>query len=181
MTHTKQFLILAGAIVLSCSSALHAADARDCRDIEDNAKRLACYDRLSTPSPVQVEEPRAQEAPAPVPEAVPKANSETPPAVAAPVAKERATPVLDDDVGSERLDRDEPEAVAVVGHVSSCGEGPRGKYHFYFDNGQVWQQRDNKAVRWSECDFDVSIEKDFFGYKMTPQGEQRSIRISRIK
>ena len=79
------------------------------------------------------------------------------------------------------MERRAEDMVIANGQVTSCGEDQRGRYRFYFDNGQIWQQNDNKRVRWQECDFAVTIEKDFFGYKLQPKGDSKSIRVTRIK
>jgi len=36
-------------------------------------------------------------------------------------------------------------------------------------------------IRWKECAFDVTITKDFFGYKMIRVGETRKVRVGRVK
>lgn len=175
--------IAAGIAVISLCRVAAAADAVDCRSIEDNAERLACYDRMSspptpTPTPPPPVAPAAQ---APAPQQV---QSPAPQPVAEPVASPAAGApvVLDDSIGKESVDDGkEKERTLISGHVSSCREDRSGKYRFYFDNGQIWLQKDNKRVPWRECDFDVTLEKDFFGYKMLPDGEDRTIRISRIK
>ena len=190
-TKNKDSFAGAGAVVVSivavslCSIAA-AADAVDCRSIEDNSERLACYDRLSAP-PVPPPPPAPQAAPqaapqeAPAPQQVPDQAAATPSA-AKPAAPPAAAVILDDSIGKERVTASEDkEKVLVAGHVSSCREDRSGKYRFYFDNGQIWLQKDNKRVPWKECDFDVTIEKDFFGYKMLEAGDGKAIRISRIK
>lgn len=163
--------------VFALASQGQAAEIRDCRSIEDNAERLACYDGLSsppspTPAPPEAAAKRVEISAEPV---------ETPTPTTESTAAEPA--VLDDSIGKERIaDRRGEEAdLIVTGHVTSCREDRSGKYRFYFENGQIWLQKDNKKISWRECDFDVTIEKDFFGYKMLPHGEKRTIRISRIQ
>ena len=51
----------------------------------------------------------------------------------------------------------------------------------FFSNGQVWKQSKNDRVHFRDCNFDVTITKDFFGYKMQQEGENRRIRIKRLK
>jgi hypothetical protein len=190
-TKNKDSFALPGAVVVSivalglCSIAA-AADAVDCRSIEDNSERLACYDRLSAPpvpppTPTPTPAPQAAPQAAPAPQQVPDQAAATPSATESAAAPAAAV-ILDDSIGKERVTASEDkEKVLVAGHVSSCREDRSGKFRFYFDNGQIWLQKDNKRVPWKECDFDVSIEKDFFGYKMRAAGDDRTIRISRIK
>ena len=192
--------------VFALSSQGLAAETRDCRSIENNAERLACYDNVNSssseapalPAAKQVEVPvvpvvtpaPAATSATPSPAAEPKATTPTPAAepkatTPTPASEPQATgpAVLDDSIGKERIaDRKgEEEDLMVTGHVTSCREDRSGKYRFYFDNGQIWLQKDNKHIPWRECDFDVTIEKDFFGYKLLPKGEKRTIRVSRIK
>ena len=152
-------------IVLPLLAVTLAQAAEDCRSIKDDTERLACWDKMmAPPSP-------ASAAPAAV---APAAAAE------APTAK--SPEILDDTIGSEIVKgKTDKEKLLVKGHVSGCHKEKRGKYRFYFDNGQIWQQKDDRKVPWRECDFDVTIEKDVFGYKMRPEGEKRSIRIARIK
>ena len=154
-------------IVLPLLAENPAQAAEDCRSIKDDAERLACWDKMMAP-------------PAPAPAAVAPAAAAAP-AAEAPAAK--SPEVLDDTIGIETVKGGETdkEELLVKGHVSSCREVKYEKYLFYFDNGQIWQQKDDRTVPWRECDFDVTIEKDLFGYKMLPEGEKRSIRIARIK
>ena len=73
----------------------------------------------------------------------------------------------------------EQEAALGAGHVNSCRLGNDGRWVFHFDGGQVWRQSSNAQYRFEECDFDVTITKDFFGYKMKMEG-RGSIRVRRV-
>ncbi len=123
--------------------------ANDCRSIDNDKERLACYDERDAKS--------------------------------AASAPERVVDI-DDTIGRETVDEAKSEQPAIVrGHVSRCRKTERHRYLFYFDNGQIWQQKDNVRLGWENCDFDVSIVRDFFGYKMQPDGEKRRVRISRVR
>ena len=69
----------------------------------------------------------------------------------------------------------------VRGKVTKCQQDVNDKWYFYFDNGQVWKQRSNSRLRFPDCDFWVTITEDTFGYKMTIEGEDKQIRIGRIR
>jgi hypothetical protein len=73
------------------------------------------------------------------------------------------------------------EEIEVAATVTQCGESADGRYVFYFSNGQVWKQSKDDRVSFRDCNFDVTITKDFFGYKMQQEGESRRIRIKRLK
>jgi hypothetical protein len=170
---TSASLILVTLTSLSFGAEKGSPDP-DCSSIEDDAARLACYDGSSVPPSPEAAPPTPVEIAVVLPavEKAPVTNS-------APVVEPET---LDDAVGRETVKgREGEDMVLVQGHVASCREDVAGKFRFYFDNGQIWQQRDNKPIRWKTCEFDVTIEKDFFGYKMLPDGEKRTIRISRIQ
>lgn len=172
-------LLLVGARV----AAQEPADFARCNAIDDATERLACYDTVSgrtmpSAEPAAAAEPKAAPAPAAVSE--PAATPE--PAAAAVDAK----PVTDltDEVGEEQLDRpDRPteEPTLVRGTVTDCKRDASDKYYFYFDNGQVWKQKNSARMQRRSCFFGVTIEKDFFGYKMRIDGEKSEIRISRVR
>jgi hypothetical protein len=91
---------------------------------------------------------------------------------------------LSDEIGRETVELkegEEREILSVRGHLVDCPRGRSSKLAFYFDNGQVWRQTDSKRLSWSECTFDVTITKDFFGYKMTRDDENRTVRIERVE
>jgi hypothetical protein len=162
--------VLAGAAAMFAVSTLALASdsetsaVSECSAIQDAAARLACYDELKPPHPAETSTPDHAD--------VPETNSR-------PVAEPKK---LDDEVGRESLDHKEADReVKVRGHVVQCRTNERGSYFFFFENGQMWQQKDSKRIAWKECDFEVTIDKDYFGYGMVKDGDDRRIRISRVK
>lgn len=130
-------------------------ELRRCSQIVESADRLSCYDALSRrgmPEPVE--------------------------ASAVPAAEKTL-----DDLGRETMPRSaaEAEKLEVRATVVRCEKDARKKYLFYFENGQVWRQASDKRVYFKDCNFDVTISKDFFGYKMQKDGDKGRIRISRVK
>ena len=198
-------LVTAGLIVAVAPLTLAVADTDDelaaCRSIEDDAERLACFDAVLSPghavtskppagetalSPGKAETPAAAPAPAmPEPTAAGEPAADPQPAAAGrlPAKPEPAErqPALTDEVGRESIEEKDKEELNVQGHVSRCVEGRSGKYVFYFENGQVWRQRGSANVNWKECDFDVRISKDMFGYYLTRDGQSRKVRIERVR
>jgi hypothetical protein len=153
-------------LIFSCLSAnaQEAGDLQKCAELEDAQARLGCYDAVS-------QRQRAAEPPAPA-AATPDPGDAPEPAQPAP---------LSDAVGEEQLDTREAKEGPVRGTLSDCRKGPTGKWYFYFDNGQVWEQRDNDRVHFSECNSEVTISKDFFGYKLEMPDSDNKIRIARVK
>jgi len=187
-SRSLQGFALSLAMFAGTQTAIAQESIEDCGSIGNDAERLACYDRVHSqpspaPAPVPVPVPESEPAPvAPVEAAAePVHEVDAPGSVQEPQPKVVA---LDDEVGSETLDRkgderdDEP---LIRGHVRSCKANKNSRFFFFFDNGQVWKQKDNTRIPWRDCDFDVTIEKDFFGYKMTPDGERRRVRIERVE
>ena len=126
-----------------------------CAAVDDATPRLACYDRLG-----------GHQKSAPV-----------------TVSEELAVPP--DELGAESLSRNDDkkaEPTAVVARVTKCAKGASNKkYVFYLEGGQVWKQVSDKRLYFKECDFNVTISKDFFGYKMQREGEKPKFRVSRIR
>jgi len=172
----KTGLVLAVAVMATSQS--YAQDARDferCAGLEDSVARLACYDEISNRQvPAEPAEPAEPEAPVAVAEPI-----ET---VEKPVAKEPQP--LTEEVGQEQLDRrgesrEEPETFA--GRVTNCRQDAAHKWYFFFGNGQVWKQKDSGSLRFSDCDFDATIRRDFFGYKMQVVGDDKEVRVARVR
>lgn len=150
-----------------------ANELQRCSSIEDTSARLACYDGLSGPQSV------APIAPSAAVDSLPVELS----AVEASGAEQSADePLADPSPETVRGDTDDKyETVTIQGTIKKCRQDANKKYYFYFENGQVWKQSDRKRLNFKECDFNVTITKDFFGSKMQQEGEDRRIRITRVK
>ena len=72
-----------------------------------------------------------------------------------------------------------PKTTEYRGVVTSCRQGHYGDWYFVFDNGQVWKEVNRRNRRFKECDFDVTIAKDSFGYKMRIESLDKTIRVKR--
>ena len=177
-----------------------------CARIENSAERMACYDTLG--KQVVAEETatqtntatKAQEAPETTEAAASVAttsNNVSPDKqvsadAAAGAATEdggtaavvaTASPALSSEIGGKQFENKDGEDIEPDrGRVVSCQLDVNDKYYFSFDNGQVWRQTDSKRYRLKdECQFVVTITKDFFGYKMQIDGEKAKIRIKRVR
>ena len=159
-------LTLGALLMVSCLSAnaQEAGELQKCAQLDDAQARLDCYDAVS-------QRQRAVEPPAPA-ALTPGPGDSPEPAQPAP---------LTDAVGEEQLGAKDEKEGPVRGTLNDCREGPTGKWYFYFDNGQVWEQRDNDRVNLGECNFEVTISKDFFGYKMELPDTGNKIRVGRVK
>ncbi|MDJ0710214.1 MAG: hypothetical protein QNJ14_07495 [Woeseiaceae bacterium] len=158
------------------------ADAlENCRALDDDAARLACYDAL-VPAAGPAEEATVAQVPTEIAAVPPAQNTtvttETPETAA-------ALPSVPADLGAESLPRNpdnaDKEKESFSATVTRCGESVDGRYLFYFDNGQVWKQSKDNRLHFRDCQFDVTITKDFFGYKMQQVGEKKRIRIRRMR
>ena len=165
---TEQFVrtFLLAAIVSSVPALSIAEDnIRDelesCRAVDEAAVRLSCYDRISGRQS-QTSEPAI----------------EGPTEVSVPVS---APP---ENLGAETLHHDDEEKVKVppvAARVNRCSKDVRDKYIFYLEGGQVWKQSGDKRLYFKNCDFGVSIRKDFFGYKMQLEDSKTKFRVSRVR
>ena len=191
MLRTGNAVIILGAIAMMAATEAEAQDSGGmarCAGIENAEARLACYDEAagrgaSTKSDSDAAEiallPAATRSePQPLTEAP---RNEPQPATVAPSSDPQP---LTGEVGEEQLSgksRPEREPDSFRGKVVECKQDASKKWYFYFDNGQVWKQRANARLSNRDCDFEVTITKDSFGYKMQIVGEGKKIRVGRIR
>jgi hypothetical protein len=163
-------------VVLMGHAYAAAPDLADCRTITNDAERLACFDELlSDASPAN----RSNESS--------NASEESPAIVdsdSSPTTK-TAPPPAPADLGAESLP-DKPgkgpkEEESFSATVTRCERMADRRYAFHFSNGQIWRQANNERLYLPDCSFDVTITKDFFGYKMQQVGEKKRIRIKRLR
>lgn len=187
-----QAVMLAVILSLTAAASSRADDSvsegmQGCVTIEAPTKRLACYDELARRTVPAKEAPKPPSAGLdPEPSPAPVAAQVLQQAVVAAPAPEPvpATVKTLDDLDAETMPksaREEEKDLTVRAKVTRCEKDARKKYYFVFDNGQVWKQSSDKRLTYRECAFEVTITKDFFGYKMQPDGEKGRIRIARVK
>ncbi|WP_428309778.1 hypothetical protein [Hydrocarboniphaga sp.] len=165
--YTGALLLALALAATSAAQAASTADLQRCRGIADDGARLACYDALL---------PAAAVAPAPPAAAV---------APAAPVAAAAVVHAADD-FGAESVKKSKTADKAedntlharIVGHIETSKKGTR----FKLDNGQVWQDVDDRERLLDVDDAAVTIERNFIGsYFMTLDGDSARIRVRRIQ
>ncbi len=131
----------------------------ECAAIEADMERLACFDALAAMDEV--------EPPAPP---------------AAPAAPAGPVPVTDE-VGRERVEGpSRPEAPVYTANVTRCEENRQsGQTYLFFENGQVWRQANYRRLRLRECQFEVELTEDSFGYSVYIPSHDRRFRVTRIR
>jgi hypothetical protein len=136
-------------------------ELRNCARTEDSAARVACYEELGK-RVLGEESIKTAEV-----------------AVVESVSSQPEPQRLPDDLGiANKEDKNAAEDESYRGHVRSCGQLSDDRWYFVFDNEQLWKQSSAGRYRFSECDFDVTITKDFFGYKMKIDGG-KTLRVKR--
>ena len=163
-------------MVLMGQAHAEAPDMADCRTIENDAERLACFDELLSDAPPARRSNESSGAGEESPADVDSAPSST--TTAAP-------PPAPADLGAELLpgnqDEGKKEEESFSATVTRCERMADRRYAFYFSNGQIWRQANSDRLYLKDCTFDVTITKDFFGYKMQQVGEKKRIRINRLR
>ena len=132
-----------------------------CQAVAGESDRLACYDELAASTELIA-------APA-----------------AAAVATPAATPApLSDDIGKEQVKGAKVKSPEYAGVVTRCEKAKlEERTFFYMENGQIWRQSNAGRLpfKTKDCQFDVTIKKDALSWIMYVAGEDRKIRVKRIR
>lgn len=180
-------------LITACTSASIAKSAdpveelKACAEMTDRDTRLACFDNLGErvlreesatekPTPEMVAQPEAA-ATETVTETKTETKAET---ETATTVTATSAPPFPDSLGGSKFGND-PVATNFPygGLITSCKQGHYGDWFFFFDNGQVWKEVHHRNRRFKECNFNATITKGGFGYKMRIDGEEKNIGVTR--
>lgn len=200
----RQIRSLAAAVLLlAFADPVLAADSQEsCAAIANADARLACYDRISTPSEPRVEGPSPAPTEMPVPTAVPLPKEDLkeqplPPSVVRKVVppeprfeKEEPNPnsrdTNQDDQEPEfgitlfgRHKSDKDERFSLQSHIEKAYKNNAGMWVMNLSNGQVWMERE-RSRRAVESGQDIVIVKRRWDYSMELLGQNRRITVQRI-
>lgn len=166
--------VIRSAILFACmplSAQAAPTDIVDCKHIDDDQQRLACYDAaLKVPNEKNTEPVIATPAK--------KAASES----AIPAKHEPAAEPQE--LGAEQLKK--PTADSIEARLLGDFTGWSGQTIFKLDNGQEWQQTRNYVRNYRPNEpvpaARVTISKGMFGnYNLRVDGVKRVIQVKRIK
>jgi hypothetical protein len=197
MKRTLVLALLTVATQAAADDRSTAASFMECARIADDARRLACYDRLATDlielglsrqtpaaPPPQPGAPTIVAPPAPTAPAVAAAApAPPPPPAASPAPAAAPTGRAEASFGSERL---EGGAKSELDEIRSrhVGEfnGWDGKTIFQLENGQVWQQTRSGRLVWKADSPMITIKRGFMGgYRLSVEGVNKDVYVKRIK
>lgn len=157
--------LLGLALVTPALAQGDLADAlRKCAAVEDKDARLACFDDIANSL------------------AGAKSRISEPGEAAAETVDGDQTKPLSDDVGKGAVAGEEAPRTIYTATVTRCKHDRRlNQFFFFLENGQVWKMSNFRRPIVGKCRFDVTIEQDFFGFKMDIPSENASFRVSRVR
>jgi len=138
---------------------------RTCALIENSDTRFECYEALGKK----------------VLDDAPEVDASQKSTVRAEAAALPAVGLPDDLGGDDFSKKSVDEVERFQGHIQSCEKGIDGRWYFEFGNGQVWKQSNSDRRKFRNCDIDATIHKDRFGYIMEIDGDDRRVRVQRIR
>ncbi len=163
MTRSNTAIFILLITVFTSSGIAQSVDPveelKACAKMTDRNARFACFDNLGERV---LREASADEKPTREKMAQPEAVTGT---------ATNAQP-LPDDLGNST-------GIKYSELITSCKKGPSGAWYFIFDNGQVWKEVNKRNRRFKECNFNATITKDGFGYKMHIHEVDKYLRVKR--
>ncbi len=180
---TKSFLAIVAVLLAPNIGATGVStdpveELKNCARTEDRNDRMACFESLGK----RMLDQEVSDVPPPTePETV---AAILPAAALTKPATQTTQPGLPDELGGSGFEkpkeRKADEIWPATGHVRRCRKTRDDLWYFYFDSGQEWRQNGRGKYRFENCDFNATINKDFFGFKMQIEGG-RKIRVRRVK
>ena len=148
-------------IIASCARIAGVGDRILCLE---TALRRSSQEVVSPPPEAQVLPPPENVAP-PIVETTPEVND--------------TAPLVDKNYGlKEKLPAVEPQTIRVT--VTSVRKNLRNKLIFETEDGQVWQQTDQRTVRYEDTPFVADIRPGSMGsFFLKPESSSISVRIRR--
>ena len=163
MTRSNTSIFILLITVFTSSGIAQSVDPveelKACAKMTDRDARIACFDNLGERV---LREESADKKPT-------QEEVAQPEAVTATASNVQPLP---DDLGKS-------SGINYSGLITSCKKGYYGNWYFFFDNGQVWKEVNTRNLRFKECNFNATITKDAFGYKMQIDGVDKTIRVRR--
>ncbi|MEM0516075.1 hypothetical protein WCN91_11740 [Pseudoalteromonas sp. YIC-827] len=179
----KKYLVPASLALLATLSTTAQADdgvniqaLKACSFIENDFRRLLCYDNIMAGKPID-----SMPAEAPANKAGKSQGKGAAAAAAAAGNANAANKGKKDksDFGIEHKQRNEENGDELVAKVSSVKEAPYGELIITLDNGQRWRQVGTESFRVSKNDTVVISRAMFNSFLMKKQGTNKSIRVKR--
>ena len=172
---TGSLLMAFSALIASTESYAFAEKAnhvkpskpQDCVAISDNNQRLACFDSFF------VEKPSVET----------QVAASAVPSVSVPVEQVNSIPSEEEVISKfgsltpEKKASDELESIALT--VSKVVLTQRKRQIFYFTNGQVWENRTNKALRIKEGDTGIIKRGALSAFYLSKEGVRGRVRVKR--
>ena len=171
MTRSNTTIFILLITVFTSSGIAQSVDSveelKACAKTTDRDARFACFDNLGERV---LREESADKKPT-------REKAAQPEAVTATATNAQPQP---DALGKSTFGDDQASAsIQYSGLITSCKKGHYGYWYFIFDNGQVWKKANKRKLRFKECNFNATITKDVFGYKMQIDGVEKTIRVRR--
>ena len=172
---TGALLMVLSALIASTESYAFAEKAnhvksskpQDCVAISDSNQRLACFDSFF------VEKPSVET----------QVAASAVPSVSVPVEQVNSIPSEEEVISKfgsltpEKKVSDELESIALT--VSKVVLTQRKRQVFYFTNGQVWENRTNKALRIKQGDIGIIKRGALSAFYLSKEGVRGRVRVKR--
>ncbi|WP_462156734.1 hypothetical protein [Pseudoalteromonas sp. GB56] len=173
----KKYLVPASLALLSttlitpavASEGINEQALKACSFIENDFRRLMCYDNVVAGKPIDAAREKVTTSNAPAAAAA-GASAAT---VATQSAKSK------EEFGLEHKIKAEEEAKDLVAGVTKISEAPYGELIITLDNGQVWRQIGTESFKLSKNDEVVISRAMFNSFLLKKSGTNKTIRVKR--